>query len=99
MNKCNVASIRVFGYKYALYREAYSYLSEITLAEQTEAPWAGENMSPFNLLQTKDSNVHVLLLMPCPQAIRHPKKTRRESPSDVEIRVRYCETHTYNPAS
>lgn len=45
-----------------------------TLTEQTEAPWAGENMSPFNLLQTKDSNVHVLLLMPCSQAIRHPKK-------------------------
>lgn len=99
MNKCNVARIRVFGYKYALYREAYSYLSEITPAEQTEAPWAGENISPFNVLQTKDSNVHVLLLMPCSEAIRRPEKNREERPSDVEIRVRYCETHTHNPAS
>lgn len=98
MNKCNVACIRVFGNKYSLYREAYSYLSETTPAEQTEAPWAGENMSPSNLLQTKYSNVHVLLLMPCSQAIRHPKKTREERPSDVEIKVRYTirvrDTHT-----
>lgn len=59
-----IACIKGLKYKYALYTEAYSHLSETTPAEQIAAPQSGESKSLFDLLQTKDSTMHVLLLAP-----------------------------------
>lgn len=63
VQKC-IVCIKGLKYKYAFYTEAYSHLLETTPAEQRAAPRSGKNKSPFNLLQTRDSNVHMLLLVP-----------------------------------
>lgn len=79
----NIACIRGLKHKYALYTETYSHLSETSPAEQVAAPGSGESKSLFNLLQTKDSNMHMLLRAPgCPAGflMRGSEAVHRERP-------------------
>lgn len=59
------------GFEYMHDPQKHTVIYNITPAEQTAVPWSGENKSPLSLLQTKGTNVQVLLLLFGTQAIRH----------------------------
>lgn len=86
------ACITGFGYAYAWSTEAYSYLRHHPCRKKTAVPWSGESKSPRSLLQTKGTNVQLLLLLFGTQAIRPSKILREERPSGVEIQTWQCET-------